>query len=200
MIVRLRGRLVEKQPDHIVMDVGGVGYHVWITLNTYEALPGPGDEASLLTQLQVREDSHDLFGFASPEEREIFRYLIAVSGIGAKTAITILSGARPDEFRRRVQSGDEDALIAIPGVGPKMARRILTELKDKFGAEPLGAGTVPSSGGAGDTADQAVQSLVALGYKRHEARRAVQAALKDADGDVPVEKLIRAALGGAGSR
>ena len=194
MIVRLTGRLLEKNPDHVVVEVQGVGYHVWITLNTYEALPDPGEEATLLTYHQVREDSQDLFGFANTEEREVFKHLITISGIGAKTAVTILGGALPDEFRRRVQEGDEDALTAIPGVGPKMARRILTELRDKFGAEvpPPMAGLA----GPGDIVTRAVQSLVALGYKHQEARRAVQSALKQVDAQAPVEDLIRAALRG----
>ena len=194
MIVRLTGCLLEKNPDHVVVEVQGVGYHVWITLNTYEALPGPGEETTLLTYYQVREDSQDLFGFANTEEREVFKHLITISGIGAKTAVTILSGALPDEFRRRVQEGDEDALTAIPGVGPKMARRILTELRDKFGAvvPPPMAGLA----GPGDSVTRAVQSLVALGYKHQEARRAVQSALKQVDAQAPVEDLIRAALRG----
>ena len=197
MIVRLTGRLLEKNPDHVVVEVQGVGYHVWITLNTYEALPGPGEEATLLTYHQVREDSQDLFGFANTEEREVFKHLIAISGIGAKTAITILSGALPDEFRRRVQEGDEDALTAIHGVGPKMARRILTELRDKFGAEvPVWEGITTAAAGPGDSVTRAVQSLVALGYKHQEARRAVQSALKQVDAQAPVEDLIRAALRG----
>jgi len=197
MIVHLTGRLLEKSPDHVVVEVQGVGYHVWITLNTYEALPGPGEEATLLTYHQVREDSQDLFGFANTEEREVFKHLITISGIGAKTAVTILSGARPDEFRRRVQEGDEDALTAIPGVGPKMARRILTELRDKFGAEvPAWEGIPDAAMGPGDSVTRAVQSLVALGYKHQEARRAVQSALKQVDAQAPVEDLIRAALRG----
>lgn len=198
MIVRLTGRLLEKNPDHVVVEVQGVGYHVWITLNTYEALPGPGEEATLLTYHQVREDSQDLFGFANSEEREVFKHLITISGIGAKTAVTILSGALPDEFRRRVQEGDEDALTAIPGVGPKMARRILTELRDKFAAEvPAWSGIAgAAAAGSQDTFTRAVQSLVALGYKHQEARRAVQSALKQVDAQAPVEDLIRAALRG----
>lgn len=197
MIVRLTGRLLDKHPDHVVVDVQGVGYHVWITLNTYEVLPGPGQEITLLTYHQVREDSQDLFGFANTEEREVFKHLITISGIGAKTAVTILSGALPDEFRRRVQEGDEDALTAIPGVGPKMARRILTELRDKFGAEvPAWEGVPAAARRPGDAVTRAVQSLVALGYKHQEARRAVQLALKQVDAQAPVEDLIRAALRG----
>ncbi|MFB0516041.1 MAG: Holliday junction branch migration protein RuvA [Candidatus Neomarinimicrobiota bacterium] len=196
MIVRLAGRLLEKHPDHVVMDVQGVGYHIWITLNTYEALPRSGEEATLLTYHQVREDSQDLFGFASAEEREVFKHLIAISGIGAKTAITILSGALPAELRRRVQEGDEAALTAIRGVGPKMARRILIELRDKFGAEVPAWDSITATATASDTVTQAIDSLVALGYRRHEARRAVQAALKKLDAETPVEDLIRAALSG----
>jgi Holliday junction DNA helicase RuvA len=198
MIVRLAGKLLEKHPDHVVVDLQGVGYHVWITLNTYEALPGPGEETTLLIYHQVREDSQDLFGFANAEEREVFKHLITISGIGAKTAITILSGALPDEFRRRVQEGDEAALTAIPGIGPKTARRILIELRDEFGAELPAWSGIPGTAAAGlqDTFTRAVQSLMALGYRRQEARRAVQSALKQVDAQAPVEDLIRAALGG----
>jgi len=197
MIVRLKGCLLQKNPDHVVVDVQGVGYHVWITLNTFESLPQPGQEVTLLIHHQVREDSHDLFGFADADEREVFKHLIAITGIGAKTAITILSGTQPDEFRRRVQEGDEEALTAIPGVGPKMARRILIELKDKFGVEALPWETMTATGAVKpDTATQAVQSLVALGYKSQEARRAVQSALQQVNDQAPVEDLIRAALKG----
>ncbi|UCD37720.1 MAG: Holliday junction branch migration protein RuvA [Fidelibacterota bacterium] len=195
MIVRLAGQLLEKHPDHVVLDVNGIGYHVWITLNTYETLPRAGDQATLLTHHQVREDSQELFGFTHAEEREVFKHLIAISGIGAKTAITILSGAPSDEFRRRVQEGDEVALTAIPGIGPKMARRILTELRDKFEAEiPAWAADSPTGLSGKDVVTQAVESLIALGYKQHEARRAVQAAAKQVDEPAPLEDLIRAAL------
>jgi Holliday junction DNA helicase RuvA len=198
MIVRLAGDLLEKHPDHIVLDVQGVGYQVWITLNTFESLPEAGKPVILLIYHQVREDTEDLFGFTSVEEREVFRQLIAISGIGAKTAITILSGALPDEFRRRVQEGDEAALIAIPGIGPKMARRILTELRDKFGAEipSWGDATASVLEGKRDTVTQAVESLMALGYKPYEAQRAVRSALKLVGAEGPVEDLIRAALSG----
>ncbi|UCH11653.1 MAG: Holliday junction branch migration protein RuvA [Fidelibacterota bacterium] len=198
MIVRLTGSLLEKHPDHIVLDVQGVGYQVWITLNTFETLPDVSQQVTLLTYHQVREDSQDLFGFASVEEREVFRQLIAISGIGAKTAITILSGALPDELRRRVREGDEAALIAIPGIGPKMARRILTELRDTFGevGRPWAGDVSSLAEGERDTVTQAVESLMALGYKPYEAQRAVRSAVKSAGPEAPVEELIRAALSG----
>ena len=198
MIVRLSGSLLEKQPDHIVLDVQGVGYQVWITLNTFEMLPDVSQQVTLLTYHQVREDSQELFGFASAEEREVFKQLIAISGIGAKTAITILSGALPTELRRRVQEEDEAALIAIPGIGPKMARRILTELRDKFGVEeaPWIGDAASGVKGKRDMVTQAVESLIALGYKPYEAQRAVRAALKKVGSEAPVEELIRSALSG----
>jgi len=197
MIVRLAGRILEKHPDHLVVDVHGVGYHVWITINSFEKIPGNGEDVVLLTHHQVREDGQDLFGFVEGEERELFRALIGISGIGAKTAINILSGARPDAFRRRVQEGDEGALTAIKGVGPKMARRIITELRDRFGAAlPEWEGVGGSGGPAPDAFLEAVQSLVALGYRRNDARQAVAKASKRMAPDAPVEDLIRAALSG----
>lgn len=195
MIVRLVGKMLEKHPDHIVLDVHGVGYQIWITLNTYASIGSAGDEISILTYHQVREDSQELFGFSHTEEREVFKYLISISGIGARTALAILSGAQPDEFRKSVQDGDEEALTAIKGIGPKMARRILTELGDKFGAELQGWETMPAHLSHKDKPmNQAVDSLVALGYKYHEAREAVRTATKHVAPDSPVEDLIRAAL------
>lgn len=195
MIVRLVGRLLEKHPDHIVLDVHGVGYQVWITLNTYCSIGTAGDEVPILIYHQVREDSQELFGFSHAEEREVFKHLISISGIGAKTALAVLSGAQPDEFRKSVQDGDEVALTAIKGIGPKMARRILTELGDKFGAEPQGWETMPAHPSHKDhPMNQAVDSLVALGYKYHEAREAVHNATKHVAPESPVEDLIRAAL------
>ena len=195
MIVHLVGKLLEKHPDHIVLDVHGVGYQVWITLNTYGIVGNTGDEVSILTYHQVREDSQDLFGFSHAEEREVFKHLISISGIGAKTALAILSGAQPDEFRKSVQDGNEEALTAIRGIGPKMARRILTELGDKFGAELPGWEAMPAHLSHQDNPmNQAVDSLVALGYKYHEAREAVRTAMKHMAPESPVEDLIRAAL------
>jgi Holliday junction DNA helicase RuvA len=199
VIVRLAGRLIEKHPDHVVLDVGGVGYQLWITLNCYTALPDVGAELTLKTYHQVREDGQELFGFASDEERELFRHLISISGIGAKSAIGILSGALPEDLRRRVADGDEDALTAIRGVGPKMARRIITELRDTFGLDSTDWDTAVTAGGHTlDVASQAAQSLISLGYRQNEARQAVRAALKKVPPESPVETVIRAALGGHG--
>ena len=188
MIVRLAGDLLEKHPDHVVVDVGGVGYQLWITLNCYSTLPEVGADLMLKTYHQVREDGQELFGFASEEERELFRHLISISGIGAKSAMGILSGAMPDDLRRRVADGDEDALTAIRGVGPKMARRIITELRDTFGLDGADWDAAVTAGGHPlDVASQAAQSLISLGYKQNEARKAVQAALKKVSPEAPVE-------------
>ncbi len=178
-----------------MLDIHGVGYHVWITVNTYERLGQVGEEATLLIHHQMREDGQDLFGFIDDDERLLFRKLVSVSGIGAKTASTFLSGARPDEFIRRIQEEDEAALTAIRGVGPKMARRIITELKDKLDGIAGGAagfdGTV-----VGSASTQAVQSLVSLGYKQGEAISAVRAAANVLGEQATVEDLIRTALSG----
>lgn len=198
MIVRLTGQLAEAHPDHLVLDVAGVGYQVWITLNSYGALPVVGAELQLHIYHQVRDDGQELFGFISADEREVFRHLISISGIGAKTAISMLSGALPDEFRRRVVAGDEAALTAIRGVGPKMARRIITELGEAFG----GSGSVwdpevvARAGTTIEVANEAAQSLVSLGYRQQEALRAVQKALKKVPPEAPLEDIIRAALAG----
>ncbi len=195
MIARLRGILLERQPDHVVLDIHGVGYHVWITVNTYERLAQVGEEATLLIHHQIREDGQDLFGFIDDDERLLFRKLISVSGIGAKTASTFLSGAQPGEFIRRIQEEDEDALTAIRGVGPKMARRIITELKDKLAGIAGGAAEFGGTA-AGKSSTQAVESLMALGYKQGEAISAVRSAANVLGDQATVENLIRTALSG----
>ena len=200
MIVRLSGKLLEKQPDHAVIDVQGVGYHVWLTLNCFTALPEVGDPLTLRIYHQMREDGQALFGFSDAQELDLFTHLISISGIGAKTAINMLSGALPEDFRQRVNSGDEEALTTIKGVGPKMARRIITELKDKFSGSDIWDEVAITGGGhAMEIANQAALSLVSLGYRQSEARLAVSAALKKLPEAAAVEDVIRAALSG-GSR
>jgi Holliday junction DNA helicase RuvA len=197
MIVRLKGQLLEKHPNFVVMDLQGVGYQVWITVNTYESLPMEGVDTILLIHHSIREDGQDLFGFHDEAEREVFQQLISVKGIGPKMAITILSGALPDDLRKRVQAGDESALTAIKGIGPKMARRIITELSDKFAVGAIGgdanwlANTAPMG-----PLDEAAQSLMKLGYNRQEAQRALRKAVDAVGKDAPIEQIIRAALSG----
>lgn len=198
MIGRLRGTLAEKQPPHLLVDVGGVGYELEVPMTTLYRLPSVGEPLTLHTHLVVREDAHLLYGFAEKRERELFRELIRLNGVGPKLALALMSGLEVDELVRCVQTGDTKALTRVPGVGKKTAERLLVELKDRFqvwesmpGAplvvEPARAASVSSA-----EAD-AVSALVALGFKPAEASRAV--ALVDEDG-LSSEELIRRALKG----
>jgi holliday junction DNA helicase RuvA len=197
MIAFLDGRLVEALPTHVVVEVHGVGYEVFIPLSSFDKLPAPGQPVRLLTHLAVREDAHVLYGFATAAERDLFRLLIhTVSGVGPKLALNILSGMTPVVFRGAVAGGDVKALSRISGVGRKTAERLVVELKDKVGV--AGAWEASSDARALSPADQrlndAVLALVALDFKpaeAHEAVRAVQTLLGEA---ATVEELVRAAL------
>ncbi len=190
MIEYLHGILVSKEPVSVVIDVHGIGYTVNISLSTYDALPKPGEEVRLLTHFHVREDAMQLFGFSSAEERALFRQLQTISGIGARTALTILSGINPAELRGRVLSGDVPALTRIPGIGRKTAERIIVELRDVFSR------TSPPSGGEGSAAaslrDEALLALQALGYARQHAEKAVAGILRDGEATTPGDVVKRA--------
>lgn len=192
MIGRLVGELVVKSPTEILVDVGGVGYEVEIPLNTYAALPGVGEQAVVHTHLIVRDDAHLLFGFATLDERSLFRTLIKVNGVGPKLAIAILSGIEAAEFAGAVERKDVKLLTGLPGVGKKTAERLIVEMQDKL------KDLVTSSAGA--SAPQLVQSdaladaeaaLIHLGYKPQEASKAL-ALISDPDDSV--ENLIKQAL------
>ena len=187
MIARLTGRLHRKSPEHLVVDVGGVGYQVLVSLQTYARLPGEGDRVELDVYTHVREDALQLFGFGDGGERALFLLLKEVSGIGPKLALNILSGLAADELRGALREGNLARLVAIPGVGKKTAERMILELREKV--PPDGAARAVPSGPAGVRED-AVSALVNLGYKRSEAERAVAASPTDAR----FEDLIREAL------
>jgi len=197
MITFLHGKLVEAIPTHVVVDVNGVGYEALIPLSSFDKLPAPGHEVKLLTQLIVREDAHILYGFMSPEERDLFRLLIhSVSGIGPKTALNILSGINIAAFRGAVAGGDVKALSQISGVGKKTAERIVVELKDKIG---MAGAWEAASAKRGLSADEqrlndAVLALLALGFKQVEAHDAVRAAQALLGAQATVEALVRACL------
>lgn len=199
MIGRLRGILLDKQPPWLVVDVHGVGYELEAPMSTFYQLPAIGSEVTLRTHLVVREDAQQLFGFASESERRLFRALIKVSNVGAKLALTILSGCSAEEFARCVHDSDSAALTRLPGVGKKTAERLIVEMRDRLadwaqGAATLpGAAPAPTAGPAGEPAREALSALVALGYKPQEASRMVQAV--DAAG-LACEEIIRAALKG----
>lgn len=197
MIGRLRGTLLEKQAPELLVDVNGVGYEVQAPMTTIYQLPAPGHPVELFTHLVVREDAHLLFGFASFDDRALFRALIRVNGVGPKLALTILSGIDPATFVRCVRDGDSAALTRLPGVGKKTAERLLVEMKDSLRdwqvdglAVGGGAATLPIK--PHDPAAEAESALVALGYKPQEATRMVAAVVKD-EGQSS-EALIRQAL------
>ncbi len=196
MITFLRGHLAESFPNRAVVDVGGVGYGVHIPISTYDALPGVGQPVRLLTHLQVREDAHDLYGFASEEERDLFRLLInQVSGIGPKLALAVLSGMPVATFKTCVARNDLAALSRIKGVGKKTAERIVVELRDKVGvAAAWEAATAGQTPPLQSHANDAVLALVSLGYRQPDAHKAVEQFLKDTSGEPGTDVILRGAL------
>jgi holliday junction DNA helicase RuvA len=195
MIYRLRGTLVEKDTEGVVIDVGGVGYRSSASLATLRALPSLGEECVIHTRLVVREDAMLLFGFAEREERAAFDVLTAVSKVGPKLAISILSSMSPQEVSEAVARGDVIKLSSVPGLGKKTAERLVLELRGKslaaFGPEPVAAG-----GGGGGPYMEARDALAALGYRLEEAEKA----LNDVPPQDSVEKYIKEALRRIGSR
>ncbi len=192
MIGRLQGQLIAKTPPQLLIDCHGVGYEVEAPMTTIWALPEINETVTLLTHLVVRDDAHLLFGFATEAERTLFRSLLKVSGIGAKVALSILSGIETDEFVRCVNAGDSQRLTALPGIGKKTAERLVVEMRDRVADLPNQPAL--SSGAATTTADaatDAVSGLVALGYKPAEASKLIHAL--DAE-DKTSEDLIREAL------
>jgi Holliday junction DNA helicase RuvA len=193
MIARLAGTLIYKQPPLIVIDVGGVGYEVEAPLSLFYDLPEVGQPLVILTHHSVKEDSQTLYGFSSEAERTLFRQLLKISGIGAKLALTILSGASGEELARYVAERDSASLTRLPGIGKKTADRIIIELRDKLDIIPSAVTTV-AGGGAASTVgpiSEAVQALIALGYKPQEANRMAR---NVAQPDMGVEEIIRHAL------
>ena len=193
MISRLSGTLVSKHPPLLVIDVNGVGYEVEAPLSVFYDLPEIGKPLVLLTHLSITDTAHTLYGFASEAERTLFRQLLKISGIGAKLALTILSGASGAELAQYVADRDTAALTRLPGIGKKTAERIIIELRDKLGDLPDPVGVLPGGGApaAGGSAVEAKNALAALGYKPQEASRMVQAVAKP---EMETEEIIRLAL------
>jgi Holliday junction DNA helicase RuvA len=204
VIAQLKGTLSEKTLDAVVLDVGGVGFAVAISLNTLSVMPQVGQPARLYTYLAVREDALQLYGFATPEERQAFELCIAVSGIGPKIALAVLSGLDPRGLARVVTEGDVGRLKRVPGIGPKTAERLVLELRDKVGRLGGGEGAAsarePGAAAAsrGKPAGGGVQGDVAvalcnLGYKPADAERAAETAFNE-DPSAAVEAILRRAL------
>ncbi len=196
MITRLRGELIAKSPTEVVVDVNGVGYGVHIPVSTFEKIGDLHSTVQLYTHLHVREDLLQLYGFATDEERAVFRLLISVTGIGPKMAQGILSGISVSDLRSYLASGNTAALISIPGVGRKLADRLVVELKEKMGRlDTGGTGTAFPADAQGSMRSEAMLALTSLGYNRGVAERALRAALEELSGNSPtVEGLIKAAL------
>lgn len=197
MIGRLRGEVVEKRAPYLLLDVNGVGYELETPLSTFFELPETGRPVTLYTHLAVREDAHVLYGFASESERALFRSLLKVSGVGAKMALAILSGMNAEVFARCVESEDVGSLVRLPGIGRKTAERLIVEMRDRLSkmGDQLSAAAGPGRGGSVErprgVKSDAVDALVALGYKPQEAERMVKAVASE---EMDSEALIRAAL------
>ncbi|RMG63986.1 MAG: Holliday junction branch migration protein RuvA [Calditrichaeota bacterium] len=200
MIERIEGKLVDRSPTFCILDCHGVGYGVHISLNTFEALKeADGQVVALHTYLYVREDALQLYGFARPEEKQIFQQLISVSGVGPRLALAILSGVSPEELSSAVQMEDVALLTRIPGVGRKTAQRLILELKEKLPAATMtgavgAGGPIPAENGDGTQMQDALMALVSLGYAQPEARKALQKVIHRDGKDLDLETLIKLAL------
>jgi Holliday junction DNA helicase RuvA len=176
MIGKLTGTLLEKNPPQILLDCHGVGYEVDVPMSTFYNLPGVGEAVSLLTHFVVREDAQILYGFGSASEREAFRQLVKISGVGPRTALSVLSGMSVSDLAQAVSAQDSARIVKVPGIGKKTAERLLLELKGKLGADL----NLPGAGAAGcDAASDIQQALMALGYSEKDAGAALKALPKD---------------------
>ena len=176
MIGRIAGTLIEKNPPQLLIDCQGVGYEVDVPMSTFYNLPSLGEKVVLLTHLAIREDAHVLFGFGSAEERTTFRQLIKISGVGARMALSILSGMSVADLAQAITLQEAGRLTRIPGIGKKTAERLLLELKGKLGADLF---TAAETSGGGDHSADILNALLALGYSDKEARIALKAIPKD---------------------
>ena len=196
MIGYLSGKILEKDANTVIVDVGGVGYEVTIPLSTFYELGEPGSDVSLRIFTHVREDALQLFGFKTTRERDLYLKLISVQGIGAKSGITMLSGMSADEIVAAIRTNNLVRLTSIPGVGKKTAERMVIELRDKIGDLSATAAAASAGNGPGEpdsVFDDALSALVNLGYQRNAAEKALQDAAKDG-AEMSVQKLLRAAL------
>jgi Holliday junction DNA helicase RuvA len=192
MIAHLRGRLLSKQPQQVIVEAAGVGYDVAISVSTYTSLPAEGAEVALHIHTQVREDTLALYGFLDRSDKRIFERLITVSGVGPKLAITIQSGLPTDRLVAALRAQDHATLTRIPGVGKKLSERLVVELKDKLEDMAMAA---PAVAAAGPAAEDVLSALVNLGYQRPSAQKAIEAAVaKDKGVGEHFDALFRAAL------
>ncbi len=193
MIGRLSGVLLRKEPPALLVDVGGVGYELEAPMTTFYDLPAVGERVTLFTHLVVREDAHLLYGFSRESQRRLFRGLLKVNGVGPRVALAVLSGLPEEEFARCVLHEDLARLTQVPGIGRKTAERLVIEMRDKLAREPEGDAPLSAATATApaDPVSEAVSALVALGYKPHEASRAVRALPSKG---LKAEEIIRQAL------
>jgi Holliday junction DNA helicase RuvA len=191
MIARITGKLISKHPPQLLVDVMGVGYELEAPMSTFYRLPATGETVSLLTHLTIREDAHLLFGFATQAEKDLFRDLIKISGIGPKSALSILSGVNVDDFWAMVRAGDTARLIKLPGIGKKTAERLVIEMRDKAGAAEFVGQPGASAISVAGPLQEARAALNALGYKPAEIQRFTEAVYKDG---MTTEQIIQEAL------
>jgi len=196
MIAFLSGKLLEKGANSVIIDVGGVGYEVAIPLSTFYQLGEAGSDVQLRIYTHVREDAFQLFGFSTTRDRDLFLKLIAVQGVGARSAITMLSGMNADEIISAIRANNLAKLTAIPGVGKKTAERLVVELRDKIADIAGSAEAVAAAGAVGNgegVFDDALSALVNLGYQKNAAEKALQQAAESGT-EMSVQKLLKAAL------
>ena len=193
MFEYIQGKVVARQPTHVVIDAGGIGYLLNITLNSYDLIE-EGKEQKVYTWLQVQEDAHRLWGFKEPAERDVFLHLISVSGIGPNTARLILSGMTPEECRQAILTDNEVAFRQVKGVGPKTAKRVMMELKDKMlktTGDPL---NVKAGINKNQSVEEATAALITLGFVKSQAEKVISQIIRDEGRDIPTETLVRMAL------
>jgi Holliday junction DNA helicase RuvA len=194
VIAYLRGRISEKQPNRVIVDVNGVGYDVSVPLSTFYQLAEPGSNVALRIHTHVREDALALYGFATPLEQDLFERLIGVSGIGPRLALAVLSGIEPADLMRAIERGDVARLTSIPGVGKKTSERIVLELKDRLpAARPNAAADGAAATESASLRDDVLSALLNLGYHRPLAEKAVTSALRMAPDD-SFERILKQAL------
>lgn len=197
MIGQLTGTLLEKQAPVLILDVQGVGYEVEAPMSTFYKLPALGEGITLFTHLHVREDAQQLFGFATRDERSLFRDLIRISGVGARLALTVLSGISVDDFIASVHAGDAQTLTKLPGIGRKTAERLVMEMRDRLEGNAAGSATGLSLSQSGSASHDAISALQALGYKPAEAARLIkQVNAPDLDSEALIRQALKQAVTG----
>ncbi len=195
MIDSLFGVLIKKDPTFIIVDMNGFRLKVFITVGFYENLPPIGDKVEVLTYLHVKEDILDLYGFSDYEQREIFGLLTAVNGIGPRSALGILSGVKTEDLRKRISTGDVKSLTLLPGIGPKIAKRIIVELKEKFDPKDLeDISGIAELSPMSDKFKDSLNALQALGFHRSKAFKALKSLEDSGDLDNKLEDIIKIAL------